>query len=88
VRQHPLVLSSGETIHLDISWPAIRLAVEPGASSSHGGNHGQRRDQTRDRACGEMGWHVVRLDERLRDDLAGVARQIRRIHHRRTHDVG
>ncbi|MDX2378832.1 MAG: hypothetical protein QNM02_03640 [Acidimicrobiia bacterium] len=87
IRQHPLLLPSGETIHLDISWPAIRLAVEPGASWWHGGDQRQRRDQARDRACSEMGWHVLHLDERLRDDLAGTARQIRRIHDRRTRDV-
>ena len=86
-RQHPLVLQSGETIHLDIAWPAIRLAVEPGASWWHGGDDGQRRDQTRDRACGELGWLVIRLDERLRDDIAATARQIRRIHQRRTLDA-
>jgi hypothetical protein len=87
VRQHPLLLGSGETIHLDIAWPAIRLAVEPGASWWHGGDAGQRRDQTRDRACGEVGWHVIRLDETLRDDVAAIARQIRRIHRRRTIDL-
>ncbi len=86
-RQYPLVLRSGEKIHLDIAWPTIRLGVEPGASWWHGGDDGQRRDQTRDRACGELGWHVIRLDERLRDDIAATARQIRRIHQRRALDV-
>jgi len=32
IKQHPLILPGGETIHLDIAWPSIRLAVEPGAS--------------------------------------------------------
>lgn len=31
-RQHPLLLTSGETIHLDLAWPDALLAVEPGHS--------------------------------------------------------
>ena len=57
-RQHPIVLATGETIHLDIAWPAIRLAVEPGHSWWHGGELRQLRDEARDRACGVVGWHV------------------------------
>jgi hypothetical protein len=30
---------------------------------------------------------VIRLDETLRDDVAAIARQIRRIHRRRTIDL-
>ncbi len=30
VRQHPLRLANGEDIHLDLAWPAARLAIEPG----------------------------------------------------------
>ncbi|MGI9643694.1 MAG: hypothetical protein ACR2O6_00100 [Ilumatobacteraceae bacterium] len=84
VRQHPLTLLDGETIHLDVAWPAIRLAVEPGASWWHGGDAGQRRDQLRDIACGEVGWQVFRLDETLRDDPIGAARRIRVAHRART----
>lgn len=87
VRQHPLVLPSGETIHLDIAWPDIRLAVEPGASWFHGGDLAQRRDQDRDRACAEVGWMVVRFDETMRDDLHDAARQVARVHARRTADL-
>ena len=63
MRQHPLVLPSGEVIHLDLAWPDVRLAVEPGHSWWHGGDLRQRRDQDRDRACAVVGWHVVRYDE-------------------------
>lgn len=80
VRQHPLTLLSGELIHLDIAWPSRRFAVEPGGSWWHGGDLGQRRDHARDRACGEVGWHVVRFDEALRDDPMAAARQIQRIY--------
>jgi very-short-patch-repair endonuclease len=87
VRQHALVLPSGSTIHLDIAWPDIRLAVEPGASWFHGGDLGQRRDQDRDRACAEVGWLVIRFDETMREDLTGAARQVARVHARRTADL-
>ncbi len=86
-RQHPLALSSGDTIHLDIAWPDVRLAVEPGSSWWHGGDAGQRRDQRRDRACNEAGWMVVRFDDTMRSDAAAAARQVDRIHRRRTADL-
>lgn len=78
VRQHRLVLASSEVIHLDLAWPEIRLAVEPGASWFHGGDAGQHRDHQRDLACAEKGWQIIRLDERFRSDLAGAARSIAR----------
>lgn len=69
-RQHPLVLPSGELIHLDLAWPDVRLAVEPGHSWWHGGDLRQRLDHARDRACGAVGWLVVRYDERAKRDRA------------------
>ena len=87
VRQHPLHLPNGEAIHLDIAWPEIRLAVEPGHSRWHAGVLRQRQEQARDRACGEQGWHVVRFDESFRDDPMAGARQVRRIHAARTHQL-
>lgn len=86
-RQHPVTLPSGESIHLDIAWPTVRLAVEPGAAWWHGGDLAQRRDQARDRACGEIGWMVVRFDETVRDDLIGAARQVHTIYLRRRADL-
>lgn len=87
IRQHPLILPSGDTIHLDIAWPSIRLAVEPGDSWWHGGDLAQRKDQARDRACGEMGWQIVRFDESMREDIGGSASQVLRIHRRRALDL-
>jgi hypothetical protein len=66
VRQHPLLLATGELIHLDLAWIDVRLAVEPGHSWWHGGDVRQRRDQARDRACAVVGWHVARYDETAR----------------------
>ena len=79
-RQYPLQLLSGEIVHLDIAWPTVRLGVEPGASWWHGGDFGQRRDQARDRACGEVGWLILRYDESMAADPAAAARQIRTIY--------
>jgi len=86
VKQFPLILPSEETIHLDIAWPNIRLAIEPGASWWHGGDLAQRKDQARDRACGELGWQIVRFDESMRKNLSGSANQVLRIHRRRSAD--
>ena len=83
VRQHPLSLPSGERIHLDIAWPNVRLAVEPGAGRWHNGALQQRRDYARDRFCSEQGWHVVRFDESLSDDPMAAARQVHRIYRSR-----
>jgi very-short-patch-repair endonuclease len=80
-RQYPLVLDHGETIHLDIAWPDVKLAVEPGAACYHSGRLAVHRDQARDRACVELGWRVVRFDETIRSDLHTAARQVRRIYH-------
>ena len=75
-RQHPVMLTDGEVVHIDIAWPGIQLGVEPGALWWHGGDERQRLDQARDVACGEVGWHIIRFDERLRDDAIGAARRI------------
>jgi very-short-patch-repair endonuclease len=78
VRQYPLRLLDGSTIHLDLAWPDRRLALEPGHSWWHGGDRRQRLDQERDRACGEIGWHVMRFDESVWHRRTGITGQIRR----------
>jgi hypothetical protein len=87
VRQHPLVLPSGEVIHLDLAWPDVRLAVEPGHSWWHGGDLRQRRDQDRDRACAMVGWLVVRYDESAARDRRATATELLALHRRRSADV-
>jgi len=83
VRQHPLTLRSGEIIHIDLAWPSIRLGVEPGHSWWHGGDLRQRADQVRDRACDELGWHIVRCDESVREELSAFGLQLRIIYDER-----
>jgi very-short-patch-repair endonuclease len=86
-RQHPLVLSTGEEIHLDLAWPDVRLAVEPGHSWWHGGDLRMRVDYARDRACDEIGWRVIRYDEAAAEDPERTARQILAIYQRRKADL-
>ena len=83
-RQHPLRLLSGEIIHLDIAWPPIRLAIEPGHSWWHGGDLGQRRDQARDRACSAVGWQVIRYDEQAARRPAATASELRAVYRARS----
>jgi very-short-patch-repair endonuclease len=82
-RQHPLLLLSGELIHLDFAWPEVRLAVEPGHTWWHGGNMRMSADQARDRACGEVGWQVMRFDEAMRGDVVASGQQIKNTYERR-----
>ena len=86
-RQFPLLLANGELVHLDIAWPAARLAVEPGHSWWHGGDLRQRHDQARDRACAVVGWHVVRYDETAAEDPMATARELGALYRRRIADL-
>ena len=88
IRQLPLTLASGETIHLDLAWPDVRLAIEPGHSWWHGGDLRQRADQARDRACALVGWHVHRFDEAATQDRAATAREIAALYRQRAADLG
>jgi hypothetical protein len=80
VRQHPLVLRSGELIHIDVAWPNIQFGLEPGHSWWHGGDLQVRKDIARDNACGELGWFIRRLDESLRADPGGTARLVKALY--------
>jgi hypothetical protein len=82
-RQYPLQLPSGELIHLDLAWPDIQLAIEPGHTWWHGGDLRMRGDSARDRACGEVGWQVMRFDQAMREDLVGSGLQIKSTYERR-----
>lgn len=79
-RQHPVVLRSGETIHIDVAWPDILFGLEPGDSWWHGGDIKVRADMARDNACGELGWLIRRLDESLRADRRETARLVKALY--------
>ena len=88
IRQLPLTLLSGEIIHLDLAWPDVRLAIEPGHSWWHGGDLRQRADQSRDRACALVGGHIHRYDEDATRDRAATAREILALYRHRAADLG
>lgn len=75
-KQYPMVLD-GEPVHIDVAWPAVKLAVEPGHSEFHGGHRlTAERDAKRDAAMAALGWTTLRFDEQRRRDLAGIGREI------------
>jgi hypothetical protein len=88
VRQHRLCLPPDDVvIHLDIAWPDIRLAIEPGHSLFHRGETAAERDTLRDLGCSQLGWSIHRLTEGIRTDLPHFARMIRSIHRQRSRDI-
>ncbi len=78
-RQYPLQLRGRLTIHLDLAYPEVKLAIEPGASWWHGGDERARSDHERDRLCGEQGWQVMRFDDVELRDLEQCARGVVRV---------
>jgi hypothetical protein len=87
-RQFPLTLRRGGIVHLDLAWPDLRLALEPGHSWWHGGDVAMRADHDRDRACGEVGWQVVRYDESVRERRDSATRELAGIYRERARLVG
>ncbi len=83
VRQHPLTLRSGVTIHIDLAWPEVQLGLEPGHSWWHGGDLRQRGDQARVRDCGELGWLIIPYDEQATAERDSTITQLVRIYRER-----
>jgi very-short-patch-repair endonuclease len=70
VRQYPIRLPTGITIHPDGADPAIRWAVEVDHVTWHGGRSDAQRDKARDRLARRVGWQVDRVtDQELADDF-------------------
>ena len=88
IRQFPLRLSHNAlTVHLDIAWPDIRLAIEPGHNRFHRGVDASEQDTLRDLACGELGLDIIRLTQQIQHDLPVFAQQIRRVYLQRRRDI-
>jgi hypothetical protein len=80
VRQHPVVLAAGFTIHLDLAYPQWKLAIEIDHAHWHAGARAAHLDKERDRHLTAMGWRVVRItDTDVRVGLAGAVRDLRAI---------
>lgn len=88
-RQHAVTLRDGQVVHPDLSWPAIRLAVEVDHMRWHGGWLDRRYDEARDRRLRLVGWEVDRVsDDDIRRRLADVAAEIAELHQLRREALG
>jgi hypothetical protein len=77
VRQHPLRLSNAVTIHPDLAWPDLRLAIEVDHVTWHGGVVATMNDHARDRQLRLIGWQVERVTDReIKDRSAEVVRDL------------
>ena len=84
VRQYPLRLPNGLTIHPDGADPSIRWALEIDHVTWHGGRLDAQRDKTRDRNARLIGWEVERVtDQELMHDFDGVIDQLVALYRRR-----
>lgn len=85
VRQHPIVLRGGRTVHADLCWPDIRLAIEVDHVTWHGGRVASTQDKRRDRHLRLRGWEVDRVTDReLRDDREATVGELVELHAERT----
>ena len=62
-RQHPVLLDSGVTVHLDLADPLVRFGVEVDHATWHGGRLDTQRDKRRDRELTRLGWTVSRVSD-------------------------
>ncbi|MEU4644257.1 hypothetical protein [Micromonospora sp. NPDC023814] len=75
VARHPVRLASGLGWHLDLAWPALRVAVAFDESRQAGADRGHLDRLAR---LVGAGWLVVHLTgRRLRHDFPGVLREVR-----------
>lgn len=85
VRQYPLLLPNGVTIHPDGADPAVRWAVEVDHVTWHGGRFDAQRDKGRDRGARRIGWQVDRVtDQELTDDFDGAIDELVEMHRLRS----
>ena len=84
IRQYPLPLPNGVTIHPDGADPAIKWALEIDHVTWHGGRLDAQRDKTRDRKARLIDWQVERVTDReLADDFDAVIDQLEALYRRR-----
>lgn len=63
VRQHPIRLPDGVTVHPDGALPGIRWALEIDHVTWHGGRLDAQRDKARDRQLRRLRWQVDRVTD-------------------------
>ena len=88
IRQYPLRLADGSTIHPDGADPSIRWAVEIDHVTWHGGRLDAQYDKRRDRSARLAGWQVERVtDQELAEDFGAVIDELVALHRQRTANV-
>lgn len=63
VVNHPMLLSDGDPIEIDLAWLGQLIAVEVDHPAWHDGAAASRRDKRRDRILAGMGWLPQRVTE-------------------------
>ena len=87
-RQVPLLLPTLGEVKVDLGWDVVRLGLEPGHSTFHeDAPEDVRYDEVRDEEAAELGWVILRYNERQLADLSGCARQIRNVFRERERAV-
>ena len=77
VRQQPIELPNGRTIHADVAVPTIRWALEVEHVTWHGGRLDAQNDKARDRQARRVGWQVDRVtDADVRDSLPATVAEL------------
>lgn len=79
----------GITLHADIAWPDLRVAVEADGFAFHSTREQLERDHRRGNALANAGWIVIRVGwSRLERDPDGFVRELRAVILRRLEDPG
>ncbi len=83
-RQSPVQLRGGQIVHPDLSWPAIRFAIEVNHATWHGRAEQSRYDAWRYRQLRLVGWHVEEvsdhdIDGRLAETCSDLVSLYRRV---------
>lgn len=86
-KQYEVIRRSGRPAFIDLAWPPIKLAIEPGHSRYHHGER-ERQDRIRDEELSELGWRTVRFDEVAREDLDQIGRDIAKEYRERALEFG
>jgi Protein of unknown function (DUF559) len=85
--QYELVLA-GRSLHVDLAWPEVRLAVEFDGAAYHSGRDDRQRDLRRAAAPAAAGWLVLRFSYAdVTQRPARCVAQIADAYRHRTHGV-
>jgi very-short-patch-repair endonuclease len=85
IRQYPLRLRNGVTIHLDGADPVAKWGVEVDHLTWHGGRFEAQADKARDRGARRIGWQIDRItDQECREHFDRSIRELVDLYRQRT----